>query len=419
MAQFQQHVTDGDISSFIAGGGMGSGRGRDGLYLGATAWARGRRRLLRWSSPRGRGSLPCKKWSAVTPSPDGDVSSTPRPLSSLDPLPGPAPYDVTVSRHAPGRDDLRTFVRTLGGRWDWAALGWAELVEALLVVGRTDVPRARLTEGHADALRIADQAGHRVALDALYGVWASRSGATGVRALRTGAGLRLSGELRFASGAGVIDRALVPVWLDDDTHQLVDLDVRALPVDASVWHTAAMTVSHTHTVDVRGVEVEAAALVGAEGFYFGRPAFLPGGVGVAAVWVGALGRVCDLLLHRMAGRATPAADLRLGRARTALAGAAAAVRQAGLALDGLLTPDGRLRGEEQDPDRLPALCTETRAVVGVAVDSVLTEVRVLAGPAGLAFDAALTHAVDDLALYALQQSRDGDAGALGRAWREG
>ncbi|MBA2322959.1 MAG: hypothetical protein H0V92_02695 [Pseudonocardiales bacterium] len=66
--------------------------------------------------------------------------------------------------------------------------------------------------------------------DALYGVWAARSGP----GLRMSGGL-LSGTLRFCAGASGLDRALVVAATDDGT-QLVDVDLgdpRVRPVIAS------------------------------------------------------------------------------------------------------------------------------------------------------------------------------------------
>ncbi|MCW2811370.1 MAG: hypothetical protein JWP61_1828, partial [Friedmanniella sp.] len=256
---------------------------------------------------------------------------------------------------------------------------------------------------------------HRLVEGALYGIWASRSGATGVRVRPDGDDLVLDGVLRFASGAGVIDRSLVPVWTTDEHHLLVDLDVSALPVDAAGWQSGAMTVSRTHTVTLVDVRAPARAVVGPVDFYLDRPAFLPGGVGVAAVWAGGLARLVDTVLGWLR-RSTPVMDVRLGRLRTHLVLATAAARQAGLRLDGLLTPDGSLR-EPGGADLLAPVCTEARAAVAQTVRLALEDARAVAGAAGLAFDAALTHAVDDLGLYTAQQPADADAETLGRTWR--
>jgi alkylation response protein AidB-like acyl-CoA dehydrogenase len=326
-------------------------------------------------------------------------------LTTVVPLPAPLDLPDAHARHDADPAALAEAVRHLAAQGDWAALAWPDLVVALEALGRTDVPLSRLTEGHVDALRIHAEAGTTPSAGCLYGVWASRSRGTGIRAGRTDTGWHLEGTLRFASGAGLLDRALVPVWLDDETSVLLDVPVRDWPVDDSAWQTSAMRLSHSHTIHLdHHVPDEETTQVGAEGFYLGRPGFFPGGVGVAAVWVGGAARVADLVLRHV-GEAppSPAAQLRLGHLRTELVAAAGAVAAAA----------GRLDSGGVPPTDGQALATETRAVVGAAVRRLLDQARAIAGAAGLAFDGPLTHAVDDLDLYVRQQSTDGDALYLG------
>jgi alkylation response protein AidB-like acyl-CoA dehydrogenase len=273
-------------------------------------------------------------------------------------------------------------------------------------LGRTDIPLSRLTEGHVDALRIHAEAGTTASESCLYGVWASRSRGTGIRAHRTHSGWHLRGTLRFASGAGLLDRALLPVWLDDETSVLLDVPVGEWPVDDSAWQTGAMRLSRSHTIHLdHDVSGETVAQVGGEGFYLGRPGFFPGGIGVAAVWVGGAARVADLVRQHLGQTApSPAAQLRLGHLRIELVAAAGAVEAAARRLaTGGLPASGDLQ----------TLATETRSVVGASVRRLLEQARTLAGPAGLAFDGPLTRAIDDLDLYVRQQSTDGDALFLG------
>lgn len=332
------------------------------------------------------------------------------PLIRVAQFPAPRAIPTGYERHCPEVDALRDAVRVVLGDTDWAALTWHELIIELMAVGRTDVPLSRLVEGHVDALRITAQAAHPTVSDALYGVWASRSQATGVRAARTSGGLVLDGMIKFASGAGIIDRALVPVWLDEGTHLLVDLAVDDLPVDDTSWQSAAMTVSASHTVGVDNVAIPDSAVVGAANSYLDRPAFFPGGVGVAAVWAGAAARVADTVQTWTShGVSSPAKDLRLGRIRIDLAVAAALVLQAAQTLDVLL-PDPAATAA--DRRALQEVSSEARGGVADAVTRILAEARRLGGAAGLAFDAPLTHALADLDLYILQQSADGDAAFL-------
>ena len=277
-------------------------------------------------------------------------------------------------------------------------------------MGRADIPLGRLVEGHVDSLRILAQAGRDPRPGARYGVWASRSAGTGLAAVAEGDRLRLDGTIRFASGAGVIDRALVPVWLDSGTHLLIDLAVADLPVDRSHWRTSAMRVSQTHTVAVRDVVVAGEDVVGEPNFYLGRSAFLPGGVGVAAVWTGGLARVLDVTVAMLAGRLVSAAqEARLGRARLHLVAALTTVRAAGRRLDELMNP--ATHGSAATV--IAGVCAEGRAVVATAVVAALAEVRALAGPAGLAFDPDLGHAIDDLGLYVAQLNADAETTRMG------
>lgn len=335
----------------------------------------------------------------------------PHVLSASQPLPPARSLPGGYDRHGPDRDSQRSALGALvsGSGRDWPELAWTELIEELLAIGRTDVPLARLAEGHVDALRILAQAGAEAVPGALYGVWASRSQQTGVAARVDGDQVRLTGTLRFASGAGLIDRALIPVWFDTRTHRLIDLDVAERPVQTGDWRTSAMVASHTHTLRFDDVLAPAAA-VGPENFYLQRPGFFPGGIGVAACWVGGAARVLDLLRARHP-EPSPAQQLRLGRMRADLTAGAAVVRGAAARVEAAWAG-----GADDRPD-WQALATEARMVTGESVRRLLAEARLATGPAGLALDAGLTHAVHDLELYALQQNSDADATFLGDATR--
>lgn len=326
------------------------------------------------------------------------------PLTASQPLPDPQPLPDGYSRHTPGVEAQSVVLRELVGK-QWRKRTWAELIEGLLALGRADIPLARLAEGHIDAARILNQADRKPEPGALYGVWASKSQHQGVRGTRdSDGGLVLDGLLPFASGAGLLNRALVPVWLDEDTHVLVDLDLADVPVDTTVWRTAAMTPSRTHQVSLSGRAAAPDDVVGKDNFYLARPGFFPGGVGVAACWVGGAARVTDLL-HRRHETVGPAQQLRLGQIRIELAGAAAAVRATARWLD------------ETDLDApgldLASVAGETRSVAANSVRRLLAEAKLITGPVGLALDEDLGHAIADLELYAAQHNPDSDALGLG------
>lgn len=330
--------------------------------------------------------------------------SEPNRLTSAEPYPAPAALPADYRRHRPDSDELRRAIAGCAAGHDWATLSWGGLIDALISIGRADIPLARLVEGHVDAVRILAQADRVPVEGALYGVWASRSRRTGIAGSPSGEGLRLNGVLRFASGAGLLDRALVPVWLDEEHHQLLDLDVRRLPVDDTGWATSAMEVSRSHTVVLTDVVVPGTAAVGAVDFYLRRPGFFPGGVGVAACWAGGAARIADLLLARPPASWSDAALGRLGEIRVQLTIAAAVVRST-----------ARLLDEASTAVETPwqAIATEARAATANAVGVVLDEARRIGGAAGLAHDEDLTRAHHDLDLYVLQQNRDSDRAFLG------
>ncbi|GAB2587083.1 acyl-CoA dehydrogenase family protein [Microlunatus antarcticus] len=320
-------------------------------------------------------------------------------LSVTEPFPPARPLPAAYDRYHPDVAPERAVVAGLVDGIDWAGLTWPAVMEELIALGRTDVPLARLSEGHVDALRILAQADAVPMPGALYGVWASRSARTGISATERGDTYELDGTLRFASGSGLLDRSLVPVWLDDDRHVLLDLDVTGLPVDPTVWRTAAMTPSRTYEIRVDHVVVPRSAQRGPEGFYLGRPGFQAGGAGVAACWVGGAARVLDVLLAFHA-RPNPAQQVRLGQIRADLVAAAAVVRSGGRALT---RPDVDTN----------AVALEVRTVVAEAVHRVLASARMLTGPTGLALDDAVSHAIPDLELYVLQHNVDAALSGLG------
>lgn len=329
---------------------------------------------------------------------------------------GAGPWSVTTPYpSAAGGDpgtDMCNRVWSLVSGIEWVTLDWPALLTALMAVGRTDIPGARLAEGHVDALRILDQAGREPVAGALYGVWASRSRGGGLTSLPgdDAAHLGLTGTVPFASGAGLIGRALVTVTAEDGRSLLVDAPVADWPYDENGWHTTAMADSRSFTVTVQDRQVSTQDQVGPAGFYLDRPAFFPGGVGVAAVWAGAAAQVADRLVTFLEAGPEPGPVVagHLGRIRMELVTIGAAIAAAGGRLSVVLGAD------DPDPGECRLLSTEVRAVVGAAVRRLLDTARAVAGPTGLAQEPGLGDAIADLDLYVRQQHADRDAESLGR-----
>jgi alkylation response protein AidB-like acyl-CoA dehydrogenase len=282
--------------------------------------------------------------------------------------------------------------------WD---VPMARLVAQLFDVGRIDLTLARLVEGHADAVRILGEAGCS-ARPGLYGVWASRSAGTGLRAERSAEGWHLGGELRFASGVDVVDRALVTASVENGGHLLFDVAADRFRPDRSTWRTPAMDASRSFTVHADLVVAEPP--VGADGFYLGRRGFALGGLGVAAVWAGGARSVVDQVAAGLRRFSPTAHQLRrVGLMDQQSWQARAVLDQVAGVLD-------------QDADRPPhGLVAAARTTVVDACEQVVAEAGRVVGPGGLSTDERLARTLADLTVYVRQHHVDATLESRGRA----
>lgn len=311
----------------------------------------------------------------------------PSPLSGLE-RGAPGEHErlvaaVRAAAAAPEPDSLLDRWRTLAG------------------LGRRDLVLGRLAEGHLDATAILREAGREPVPGAVYGVWASRSQGTGLRAERDEAvhAWRLTGTLRYATGAPWIDRALVTALTPAGEQVLLDADLRAAgwePVPGT-WAAVGMDLSESLDVEVDAV-VPVAAEVGPPGFYLNRPGFALGGIGVAAVWLGGAAGVLDTIVGGLRRFAADGHQLaHLGAMEVALRSAdAELVRSAA-------TGGG------------PAGALAARSAVDAAVRTVLDRAPRLTGPTPLCRDAGFAHRMADLLVYERQHHAERDLEALGRA----
>lgn len=304
--------------------------------------------------------------------------------------------DLTVSadRVRASTEAMRDAVRdvTAGYADVWSG-PFPALVDALVEVGRVDLCLARLVEGHADAVRILEQAG-TAPRPGVYGVWASRSAGTGVAAVDDGAGWRLKGELRFASGVDVIDRALVPGWLDEETHLLFDVPADGVEPDRETWLTGAMDASRSFTVRA-DLRCDPTDVVGPTNFYLHRPGFVVGGLAVAAVWAGGALSVLEQVSSGL--RRFEASSHQLRR----LGLMEQACWQARTALDATTRRLPCLDGEP-----LVHETTAARTAVVTCCEQVIDEAARIVGPGGLAGDARLARTLADLAIFVRQHHVD-------------
>lgn len=326
-----------------------------------------------------------------------------------------------MNEHGPGLsvgvsvDKIRTSAAAMGAcvadladrghdLWTGSLTG---LVEALVELGRTDLCLARLLEGHSDGLRILDQAG-LAPEPGVYGVWASRSVGTGLQADPVAAadaaqgGWQLSGELRFASGVDLIDRALVPAQVGEE-RLLLDVPADLGKPDPDAWRAAGMDAARTFTVHVDR-QVLNARRVGGDGFYVDRPGFVVGGLCVAAVWAGGAQQVLDVVSTSLRDFTTTPHQLRrLG-----------VIEQLVWEVRSLLTRTVT-RLDDLPQDAVARECGLTRTAVVRACESILDEARQVVGPAGLSRNARLARVLDDLTIYVRQHQVDSALAALGES----
>ncbi|MEO9325416.1 acyl-CoA dehydrogenase family protein [Nocardioides sp. C4-1] len=310
-------------------------------------------------------------------------------------------------------DDAPADDRDVPGHLDWAR-AWGPrlptpgggrtvvLWELLASLGARGLQLARTVEPHLDALAILDQAGLVAADGRTWGVYAAEGRDVRVDARRTDAGWTLTGTKPWCSLAGRLSHALVTAW-DGDRRGLfvVPLHDERVTLLDEPWIGHGLPDVRSTGIRLDDVPVEA---VGPPGWYVGRDGFAWGGIGVAAVWFGGAvglwrrlarpsGREPDqvALLH------LGAVDAALHAARSALAGAAAAVDA------------GQATGRDA-----VVLGARTRAVVASACAEVLGRVDRALGPQPLVAEADHAARVADLRLYLRQHHGERDLAGLGR-----
>lgn len=259
-----------------------------------------------------------------------------------------------------------------------------------------DLARARVAEGHADALAILAELGGPDEPTQRWGVWAARPDS--VRAELQDRRWTLSGDRAWCSGAGMCTRALVAARAPDGVRLFVvspaDPRITVLP---DTWPAVGMAASDSRTVRFRTVPAHP---VGPAGAYTCRVGFWHGAIGVAACWYGGAVGIARLLLTNRQNP-DPHGLAHLGAVDAALAGAGAALVVAARTID--RTPD---RTHERQARRV-------RILVEAVASEVIERVGRATGSAPLTHDRAHARRVADLTVYLRQSHAERDLAALG------
>lgn len=306
------------------------------------------------------------------------------------------------------------------------------LWELLASVAAVDVAAGRILEPHLDAGAILSQAGAADAFTGTWGVFAAEAPGTRLAAEppsgeRPGqpsgeqpGEVRLSGSKPWCSLAQFVDHAVVTAHTQAGGRAAFAVDLR----DAGVtcvdpeWTSRGLREIPSGTVHFDRVP---AVPLGAEGWYFQRPGFAWGGMGVAACWLGgavALGRHFKAALLRGAQAQRDPDQVALASLgevdRILTATIQYLARTAELVDDGLL---GHAESrQEPGGSRSSGAWSEAlrvRGTVAAAVERVQLLVSQNLGPGPLAFDERYGKCMADLSLYVRQHHALRDDAQLG------
>ncbi|EAR50271.1 Acyl-CoA dehydrogenase [Oceanicola granulosus HTCC2516] len=277
------------------------------------------------------------------------------------------------------------------------------LAARLIRVAEDDLSLARLVEGHANALALIavhgtpeqiTSARAEAARGRLFGVW----GADGAEPVALLDG-RLSGGKRFASGLGIVARALVTAG-SGAAQRLVLVDAtdpgRQRP---ETWDMAGMQDTLSGDFDCAGLPAPEAALIGPPGAYGQEPHFVGGVWRIAAVQLGGalglLGQVRDML----AARGQLEAEAHMARLAPVLFRALAAGEMVRETAEAVAAPG-------VEPEAAVARAIAARLLTEEIGQAAIAAAEQSVGLAMFAADSPVGQTARDLACYMRQAARD-------------
>ena len=382
-----------------------------------------------------------RQWQPIRLSPPSQGEPAPEePLLNVEPLQdrvasavGDVPALLAIAqqagRSAPKPGDGRT----------------ARLWELLASVAAVDVAAARVMEPHQDAGAHLSQAGTPESFTGSWGVYAAEAPGTRLAAearpaeaepgeaepTGNAAGVQLNGSKPWCSLAQFVDHAVVTAHTETGGRAAFAVDLRAAGVTCDVpeWTSRGLREIPSGTVHFDRVP---AVPLGGDGWYFQRPGFAWGGMGVAACWLGgavALGRHFEAALRRGArSQREPdqVALAALGEVDRILTSTLQYLTRAADAVDAAGTDrELAMEGDQGGPNTGGGLGLDSSAVggwsealrvrgtVAAAVERVQLLVSQNLGPGPLAFDERYGKCMADLSLYVRQHHATRDDAQLG------
>lgn len=307
---------------------------------------------------------------------------------------------------------LLSVAREAGNKLPQPAAGNTGLLwEFLATVSAIDVAAARVFEPHLDALAILAQAGRDPALTTgSWGVFAAEGQGTRLEAEGNGPKVLLTGAKPWCSLAPLLDHAVVTAHTNDGGRAAFAVNLRQAGVMCEEPAWVARGLREIPSGTVRFDRVPAEMLRGTN-WYFSRPGFAWGGMGVAACWLGgAVGIARDyresLQAGKLSGRHPDQIALAaLGELDRILTSGLQYLARTAEAID---------RDQEYgDPASAWSDALRVRGTCAAAVERVLSVVGSNRGPGPLAFEEKYAKRMADLALYVRQHHAMRDDAQLG------
>ncbi|MDM0014622.1 acyl-CoA dehydrogenase family protein [Variovorax sp. J22P168] len=272
---------------------------------------------------------------------------------------------------------------------------------ALSEVAAHDLSLVKLFEGHTDALAIRSELGAAPAEPgSLWGTWCAEPPDARVSLVDTGGDARLHGTKAWCSGAASVSHAVVSCWnaAGEPCLAAVAMDQAGVTVTDSGWHAVGMAASGS--VDVR-FDGALASPLGRPGDYVNRPGFWQGGAGIAACWFGGALGIARIARQACLKAPDPHRRAHIGAIDTALAGAAALLRESAAWIDAHPRADAR------------EVALRTRLVVEEAAQQVIAHAGRATGAGPLCRDPRFARAMADLPVFMRQSHAERDLAALG------
>ncbi|MET4145201.1 hypothetical protein ABIB45_002113 [Arthrobacter sp. UYCo732] len=320
---------------------------------------------------------------------------------------------------------LLALAREVGSKWPKPGDGQTGLLwELLASVASVDVAAGRVFEPHLDAQAILAQAGiHPAERAGVWGVFAAEGPGARLQAKSDGDDVLLSGAKPWCSLAPLLDRAVITAHAETGGRAAYAVDLRhpGVSCEEPAWVARGLREIPSGTVHFSQVP---AVPLGGDGWYFSRPGFAWGGMGVAACWLGgavAVAREYKVSLSAAAGTGREPDQIALAALgetdRILTSTVQYLARTAQLIDGGALSDDGGQPGGDGTPGAGTSAWSEAlraRGTVAAAVERVLSLVSQNRGPAPLAFDEPYAKRMADLALYVRQHHAMRDDAQLGK-----